>query len=77
MEKLTMIAKVFGSYIQLFEWHVASKASWAFTDGNKQTVPQNPIVLSEFNTSSMRINIEKLMTLLMRWEFVMRHANRF
>lgn len=83
IETMAMIVQVFlgesVSCTQVFEWHSQFKAGQTFIDEDKHIIrPINsttPNTIAKFNCLFLRINIEPLMTMLMKWELVKGHAD--
>jgi hypothetical protein len=55
---------------------VAHQLTMTITQGDPQAA-QLLKLLHEFKSSSVRIDVRSLTTLLRRWELVMEHANEF
>ena len=85
-ETLTTIQQDFGdkssSRTQVFRWHNRLKTGRTSVDDDEHTQEDPQVAqllkqLHEFNSSSVRIDVEPFASLLRRWELVMGRANGF
>jgi len=65
----------------MFQWHARFKTGHTSVDDDEQAgdaeAAQLLKLLREFKSSSVRIDVGPVTTLLRRWELVMGHANGF